>query len=124
MMKKTELLNTIAGLFLFLLAAFFSVSLLVSLFDFGADSTGHQTFLFHIGQMLSSVYGICSMLVPVFLVISGCLCIYAKWSVKRGIVLLLSIIPFFTAVLAERICRKLAEMETGPLFTIKLITVL
>jgi S-DNA-T family DNA segregation ATPase FtsK/SpoIIIE len=123
-MKKTELLNTITGLFLFLLAAFFSVSLLVNFLDFGADSTGHQTFLFHMGQMISSVYGICSLLIPAFLVISGCLCIYAKWSVKRGTMLLCSIVPFFTAVMTERICRKLAETEAGPLFTIKLVTAL
>jgi len=122
MMRTYErIINFAAGLVLFSVAAFFSVSLLVHFFDFGSS---YDSPLFAFGQILVSVYGFSSLLVPMFLLYAAYFCFSEKWSIRNGLSLSLSVIPFFTAAATEHVCRTMAAGESGPLLAIKLITAL
>ena len=120
-MKKSETLNIFTGILLVMLAAFFSISLLVQFLNFGNSMAGTAKFLCMLGTMLVSVYGFCSILIPVFLMVAAAFAFSAGWTVKNGTSLLLSFFPFFTAVLTERICRMMAGYESGPLLNIKIL---
>ena len=63
MTKKERIAATITGIALFSVAALFSIGLLLGLLDFGSTNS---RFLPAFGQMLLSVYGICSVLIPAF----------------------------------------------------------
>src|SRR5574344_1489595 len=96
LMKKPAKISAAAGFALFVLAALFSASLLLVLLDSATGSQGSNSFLYRAGLMFTGVYGFCSVLIPVFLIIAGSQCFSQNWTVKNGIVLLGSIIPFFT----------------------------
>ena len=119
-MKKNEILNILFGILLVLLAAFFSIALLVQFMGLGFDNA-KIAFFFQIGLILKSVYGTCSILIPIFIFAVACSSFSNVWNLKKGVSLLLSFFPFFTLVLAERICRTMAYYEEGPLLKIKII---
>lgn len=120
-MKNNVKLNTVAGIILFGLAAVFSISLLLVLFDFGGMSPAHNTYLYQAGKMFAGVYGICSALIPVFLFVSAVMCFTTKWRTRTGVILLGSVIPFFTLDALEHICRMLAKENVGDIFIMKLV---
>ncbi|MBR4449393.1 MAG: hypothetical protein IKS30_04245, partial [Treponema sp.] len=120
-MKNNVKLNTVAGVILFGLAAVFSISLLLVLFDFGGMSPAHNTYLYQVGKMFAGVYGICSALIPVFLFVSAVMCFTTKWRTRTGVILLGSVIPFFTLDALEHICRMLAKENAGDIFIMKLV---
>ncbi|MBR0487986.1 MAG: hypothetical protein IJJ70_09850, partial [Treponema sp.] len=120
-MKNNVKLNTVAGVILFGLAAVFSISLLLVLFDFGGMSPAHNTYLYQAGKMFARVYGICSALIPVFLFVSAVMCFTTKWRTRTGVILLGSVIPFFTLDALEHICRMLAKENDGDIFIMKLV---
>ena len=120
-MKNNVKLNTVAGVILFGLAAVFSISLLLVLFDFGGMSPAHNTYLYQAGKMFAGVYGICSALIPVFLFVSAVMCFTTKWRTRTGVILLGSVIPFFTLDALEHICRMLAKENVGDIFIMKLV---
>ena len=119
-MKKNEIINICSGILLVLLAAFFSVALLVQFMGVGVSNARISVF-FRIGLILKSVYGSCSILIPIFLFAAACSAFSSAWNLKKGVSLLLSFFPFFTLVLAERICRTMAYYEEGPLVKIKIV---
>ena len=124
-MKKAEkVASVVIGFLLFIIAAVFSVGLLVQLLDFGAGSSGQQNGLYQFGEMLVSVYGVSSIFIPVFLIVAGIFCFSDKWSVQKACCLLVSIIPFFTLAIAERICRSIADSDEGPVAVVKIISLL
>ena len=98
MTKKERIVAIFTGISLFLTAALFSISLLLGILDFGTSSG--KNFLTVLGQMLVSVYGICSILIPAFFFAAGAFCLSARWSIQRAFILLVSIIPFFTMVVS------------------------
>ena len=120
-MKNNVKINTAAGVILFGLAAVFSISLLLVLFDFGGMSPAHNTYLYQAGKMFAGVYGICSALIPVFLFVSAVMCFTTKWRTRTGVILLGSVIPFFTLDALEHICRMLAKENAGDIFIMKLV---
>lgn len=120
-MKNNVKINTVAGVILFGLAAVFSISLLLVLFDFGGMSPAHNTYLYQAGKMFAGVYGICSALIPVFLFVSAVMCFTTKWRTRTGVILLGSVIPFFTLDALEHICRMLAKENAGDIFIMKLV---
>ncbi len=123
-MKKSDTMNMLVSLFLFLLASFFSISLLGYFWGSSGEQHELQDIIWSLGYILVSVYGFCSILIPVFLLVTAFFCFSSAWTVKKGLSLLLSIIPFFTIVLTERMCRLVAAVEKGPLFMIKMVTAL
>ena len=120
MTKKERIVAIFTGISLFLTAALFSISLLLGILDFGTSSG--KNFLTVLGQMLVSVYGICSILIPAFFFVAGAFCLSARWSIQRAFILLVSIIPFFTMVVSERICVAISDQDTSPLAFVKIST--
>ncbi len=106
-MKSSIKSSIIAGIGILLLAAFFSISLITRALDFGVSGPGHNNIFFMLGDMLYSVYGFSSILIPGFLIVSGLCCFSQKWTSRRTLRLLTAIIPFFTAVITESICRSI-----------------
>ena len=121
-MKKSEIASTIAGVALFVLAAVFSISLLFVSLGGGLSADAH--FLYRMGKLFTNVYGLCSALIPVFLIIAGLQCFSPQWNIKRGVILLGSIIPFFTVDALEHACRIIVSGNAGAILGIKLTTAL
>lgn len=119
-MKNNNKYSAIAGIAIFVLAALFSVSLLLVAVDFGGMSAAHSSFFYIAGKMLASAYGFSSVCIPVFLIAAGLQCFASKWSAKNGIVLAGSIFPFFTLDAVEHIIRMLANSETGSVMAVKI----
>ena len=101
-----------AGMLLLLIAAFFSVSLMLQPFDFIAYGKGLGSLLFLLGSMLVSVYGFSSVLVPVFLFFAAMACFSGKWTRRKTMRFLTAVVPFFTAVITENICKSIAEFSS------------
>lgn len=108
-MKLSNKPNLIAGIILLLVAAFFSIALIIQPLDFGSFGPGRENFLYQLGNMLTSVYGISSILIPVFLFMAAISCFLSKWTAKKSMILLTAIIPFFTSVGIEKLCRIIAK---------------
>lgn len=121
LMKRPAKISAVAGFIFFVLAALFSASLLFVLLDSAAGNLGSDSFLFLAGLMFTGVYGFCSVLIPIFLIIAGFQCFSQNWSVKNGVFLLGSVIPFFTLDAFEHACRLVAQENNGSLFTLKMV---
>lgn len=122
MTKKERIAATSTGIALYCVAALFSIGLFLGALDFGLSS--EKNVLFKMGEMLISVYGICSILIPAFFFLAGSFCLSAKWSVQRAFILLISIVPFFTLVIAERTSRAIAAQDTSPIAFVKIFTLI
>lgn len=117
-MKQDKLAAYITGIVLFVIAAIFSVSIVSAVLELGTD----DGFLYSFGDFIVSAYGVCSLLIPAFLLTAGCFCFMENWSVQKACILLVSIIPFFTLVFAERTCRRISESDFGPVSFVKIVT--
>lgn len=124
-MKISNKPNFVAGAILLLIAAFFSISLALLPLDFGNFGPAQDNLLyitaFSLGDMLFSVYGFSSILIPVFLLISGLSCFASKWTSKKSMRLLTAVVPFFTSVFIEKLCRYFAKDFTDDFSTIKIV---
>ncbi|MCR5081428.1 MAG: hypothetical protein K6B17_08795 [Treponema sp.] len=112
MTKKERIAATLTGVFLYFLAALFSISIMASVFF--RESAG-SSLIGSIGSILTGAYGFCSILIPAFFILAGSFCLSAKWSLQRAYILLISIIPFFTLVFAENNSRSIYENDTSPI---------
>ena len=121
-MKKSEIASTVAGVALFVLAAVFSISLL--LVALGGTLSADTSFLYRMGRLFANVYGLCSVLIPAFLIVAGLQCFSPQWTIKRGIILFGSIIPFFTLDAIEHVARMIVATNEGSVLGIKLTTAL
>ncbi len=119
-MKNNNKYSAIAGIIIFVLAALFSVSLLLVAVDFGGMSPARSSFFYLAGKTLVRAYGLCSVLIPAFLIVAGLQCFASKWSIKNGIVLAGSVVPFFTLDAIEHIIRILAANEAGSVMKVKI----
>ena len=116
-MTKKEKHAAYLGITLFLLAAIFSISLILGLLDFG-----HSTNIFYLfGKKLINSYGFCSILIPIFTLTAGIFCFSAKWTLQKAVALLISPIPFFTLAIAERTARKIATTDVSSVAFMKII---
>lgn len=116
-MTKKEKHAAYLGIILFLLAAIFSISLILGLLDFG-----HSKNIFYLfGKKLISSYGFCSILIPIFTLTAGIFCFSAKWTLQKAVALLISPIPFFTLAIAERTARKIATTDISSVAFMKII---
>ena len=104
-MKSSNKSSIITGTILLALAAVFSICLLLQLLDFGVGGPGHNNIFYYLGNMLITVYGFSSILIPTFLLISGLYCFASIWTAQKTMRLITAIVPFFTCVVTEKICR-------------------
>jgi S-DNA-T family DNA segregation ATPase FtsK/SpoIIIE len=122
-LSKSEKINTGIGFAAFAACGVFVAVLLAPLLDFGVgDADGG--FLYRFGRHLVGAYGFSSALIPFFLFAAGCQCFSARWSLRRGVYLGCSLIPFFTVAVTEQFCRSLAGDERDVFFAIKIASAL
>ncbi len=119
-MKSSNKSNLITGVVLLTLAALFTISLILQAFNFGPGSPSHNNILFLLGDMIFSVYGFSSILIPLFLFSSGISCFATKWTARKTVRLLTAIIPFFTIVITENICRSILNSGSKSFIGVKL----
>ena len=120
-MKSSNKSSIITGTLLLALAAAFSICLLLQLLDFGVGGPGHNNIFYYIGNMLITVYGFSSILIPAFLLISGLSCFASIWTAKKTMRLITAILPFFTCVVTEKICRGALAEGAGASGAIKAV---
>ena len=119
-MKKNQKYSIAAGIVLFILAALFSISLLVVAVDFGGINPVKNTVFYTLGKMFTGVYGFSSAFIPIFFIAAGVQCFSSKWRIRNGVMLLGSVIPFFSLDAIEHICRMIVENNTDSVMMVKL----
>ena len=95
------------GVALLLIAAFFSLALLLQLLDYGSFRPDGGNALFSLGRILTAVYGFSSALIPLFLFTSAVLCFADGWTPQKSIQFLTASAPFFSVVIIEKLCRSI-----------------
>ena len=113
--------NLVAGAILLMLAAFFSIALILQPLDFGNFGSGCEHILFSLGRMLVSVYGISSVLIPVFLFVAAISCLSSQWTGRKSMRLLTAVVPFFTSVGVEKLCRAMLSAPDVQFVTLKIV---
>ncbi len=115
---KNDVLKKIVGIALFAVAAIFSVALLLRLFGFGLYA-GFAGFLWNVGDALCATYGFCSIFVPIFFFVTAMIEFSGRRTFKKCVYISFSLVPFFTAVIIEKIYRSLSfGIEGLPFFKI------
>ena len=115
---KNDVLKKIVGIALFAVAAFFSVALLLRLFGFGVYA-GFPGFIWNVGDALCATYGFCSVFVPIFFFVTAMIEFSGRRTFKKCVYISFSLVPFFTAVVIEKIYHSLAfGIEGLPFFKI------
>ena len=112
-LNKEKTASILAAFALFLVAALFSIGILLAFFDYGTISLEQQGFLSALGHVVVGAFGLSSLLIPAFFFVSGAFCLDYRWSVQRAMCLLVSFVPFFTIVGAEKWIRSVVENYSG-----------
>lgn len=112
-MKKYRVAQIITGIVFFLLALFFSFGLIFSLFDSNKSVTGLAGLMASTGRLLKDGYGLCSILIPIFFFTVSVFCLILQITFKKCIYISFSLIPFFTAVISERIYRNSLQTQNS-----------
>ena len=120
-MRASNKSSILTGIVLLGLAAVFTISLILLPLDYGIAGPGHNNILYLLGDMLYSVYGFCSILIPGFLLISGLSCFASKWTARKTLRLLTALIPFFTCVVTESIIRSIVNVDHSPFAIAKIL---
>ncbi len=123
-MRASNKSSILTGIVLLALAAVFTISLILLPLDYGIAGPGHNNILYLLGDMLYSVYGFCSILIPGFLLISGLSCFASKWTARKTLRLLTALIPFFTCVVTESIIRSIVNVDHSPFAIAKILIAL
>ena len=121
---KRQKYSVAAGIILFFLAAMFSISLLLAAIDFGVINPAKDTLFYSLGKMFIGVYGFSSIFIPIFLIAAGIQCFNANWRIRNGVMLIGSIIPFFTLDAVEHICRMIIAANSDSVMIVKLSSTL
>ena len=122
-MKNEKTAIRVTGIALYIAAALFCICLLLGFFDNAMGQSGTTVFS-RFGAMLSNAYGLCSLLIPLFLLVAGTFCFSAHWTYQKAVGLLVSILPFFTLVFAEKWSRQIALYDYSPIALVKIISLL
>ena len=123
-MRASNKSSIITGAVLLLLAALFTISLILLPLDYGVAGPGHNNIFYLLGDMLYSVYGFCSILIPTFLFVAGLSCFASKWTARKTLRLLTALIPFFTCVVTESIIRSVIKVDHSPFAIVKILIAL
>lgn len=119
-MKTSNKSSLVTGIVLLLVAAVFSISLFFQLLDFGVGGPGHNNILFLLGDIIFTFYGFSSILIPAFLFVAGLSCFATRWTAKNTMRLLTALVPFFTCVFTENICRSIIALGNSNFMGVKL----
>lgn len=122
-MKHSERIPGVIGLILLFLSAIFLVALMIQILNINTEGSILQIFS-SLGRILFDTYNFSSLLIPVFFFVAGICCFSSTWSNKKGVILCISVVPFFTIVEAEKLYHTLNATESGPLYIIKLVALI
>ena len=120
-MKNYRISQILAGISLFILAVLLSFCLLFSIFESGTVQTGFYGFICRLGTSLRNAYGISCILIPVFFFTVSMILFVAQITFKKCIYISFSLVPFFTAVISEKIYRDSSHNMPAPVEFIKLV---
>lgn len=120
MVKKERIASAAMGTVLYCVAAVFFIGIFQG--QFGIWDSASRPLISALGGVLISAYGLCSVLIPAFFLLAGTFCFGAKWSAKKTLILLVSIVPFFTLVVSERASRAIFAQGTSLLAFAKVAT--
>ncbi len=123
-MRASNKSSFITGAALLLLAALFTISLILLPLDYGVAGPGHSNIFYMLGDMLYSVYGFCSILIPGFLLTAGLSCFASKWTARKTLRLLTALVPFFTCVVTESIIRSILKVDFSSFKIVKILIAL
>ena len=123
-MKASNKSTLFTGIILLILAALFSIGLFLVPLDFGLSGPGHNNVLYILGKILYTAYGFSSVLVPVFLLVAGLSCFASKWTARKTLRLLTALVPFFTCVVTEKVCRSILALKSAPFVSVKIAVAL
>ena len=112
-MKSSNKTNYLFGAVLLIISAIFTISLTLQALDFGVTGPGRNNILYYLGDMLFSVYGFSSILIPLFLFLAGISNFATIWTSKKTMLLITALIPFFTSVFTEKICLSIIEVDSS-----------
>lgn len=119
-MRISNKSSVITGAILLVIAALFSISLLFIPLSIVLNGNTNSLFLL-LGDMLYSSYGFSSILIPIFLLVAGLSCFASTWTARRTMTFLTAIIPFFTVVITENICRSVILQGNADFVELKII---
>ncbi len=122
-MKNERTPIRVTGITLYIAAALFCICLLLGFFDNALGQPGNSP-LSRFGSMLSNAYGLCSLLIPLYLLVAGTFCFSDRWTYQKAVGLLVSVLPFFTLVFAEKWSRQIALYDYSPIALVKIISLL
>lgn len=123
-MKNSNKSNLIIGISLLAISAFFTISLIILPINLAFQNQNDSNIFLTLGTLLYSAYGFCSILIPVFLLIAGLSCFATIWTSKKTMFLITAIIPFFTAVVTEKICRSIINLGNTDSNLVKILIAL
>ena len=123
-MKESNKSSIITGIVLLVIASFFSISLLLLPLDFGLAGPSHDNFFYKIGSVLFNVYGYSSIFIPLFLLGAGLTSFTSKWTARKTMRLITALVPFFTCVVTENLCRSLIKDGSKEFLGVKLAVII
>jgi predicted neutral ceramidase superfamily lipid hydrolase len=110
--KGTRIASFITGSLTLISAALLTVSLLISAASYGNS----ESLLALPGNLLLSGYGLSSFLVPVYVLVAAILLLVPGSKPLHALLLAGSVLPFFTAVIGERLARSFGMSIREPGF--------
>ena len=121
-MKQSDKFTIASGIILLSVAAIMIISLMLHFLDFGVALPYFFEKCQNFGAILFSVYGISSFLIPTFFFVASIFLFLPTWNFKRGLYLLVSLIPFFSIVAIEKFCNNIFSGSSSTFLLIKYST--
>ena len=122
-MKQSEKSVFIGGSIFFILAAIFTITIMVQFFNFGPATPGYNTFFYTLGSALVQSYGWVSWLIPLYLLTAAIILLLPNCSMRKAVYLAFTIIPFYTVVTADKIAGRIISGDDDSLMLVKAIAV-
>ena len=121
-MKQSDKFTIASGIILLSVAAIIIISLMLHFLDFGVALPYFFEKCQNFGAILFSAYGISSFLIPTFFFVASIFLFLPTWTFKRGLYLLVSLIPFYSIVGIEKFCNNIFSGSSSTLLFIKYST--
>ncbi|MDR3311920.1 MAG: hypothetical protein LBS64_02160, partial [Spirochaetaceae bacterium] len=119
MAKQQKNGNVAVGFLLQIIAAVFTVFVIIAFFDLNSVFYSRQSVFVQAAHILIGAYGFSVLLIPLFLCAAGLESFNPRWNIRRGVLLGSSALPFFTVAVTEKLCRAFFAVDTGSLLIVK-----
>lgn len=123
-MNRSDKITVLCGSVCEALAAYLFFAVVTQFIAQGYGASGATIPALKIGQILFGVYGYTSVLAPLFLAVSGVLLFIGKATLRAGVYVAVSLVPFVTTVFTEKIARYFLANDTSSLTPFKVAAVI